>query len=465
MKKKGFIFLFLFTLSFTVADAQCIDLMDFNCNVSGQNPQGSLIYDGTFLYGMSQTGGTYSKGTIFKLMPDGSGYAKLWDFTGAEDDGNNPLGSLLFDGTYLYGMTMYGGGDDQGIVFKIKPDGSGFTKTFNFSNMANGQFPMGSLISDGTYLYGMTNTGGAYYRGTIFRLKPDGSGFKRLYDFYGPPNGQLPNGSLIYDGTFMYGMTTGGGTHSMGVLFKIKPDGSGYSKLLDFAGATNGQLPNGSLVTDSIFLYGTTQLGGTNNKGTVFKIMPDGSGFETLLCFDGDSTGSEPIGSLMYNKTFLYGMTNKGGKNNMGTLFRIKTDGSNFTRLWDFSGAPDDGSNPCLNSLIMAGSNLYGMTFRGGKNDNGEVFRYSLNAGITELDKNTGLCIYPNPANEIITIETGLSDKKGEISIYDISGKPRMLLPFKGNNTKLNINCLPKGFYIIKLTRDGSILTAKFAKD
>ncbi|MFA5781301.1 MAG: T9SS type A sorting domain-containing protein, partial [Bacteroidales bacterium] len=80
-----------------------------------------------------------------------------------------------------------------------------------------------------------------------------------------------PEGSLISDGTFLYGMTAYGGINDMGVIFKIKSDGTGYSRLLNFAGAANGRQPWGSLISDGTFLYGMTFYGGTYDVGTVFK--------------------------------------------------------------------------------------------------------------------------------------------------------------------------------------------------
>ena len=55
--------------------------------------------------------------------------------------------------------------------------------------------------------------------------------------------------ALIFDGTYLYGMTANGGANSDGVIFKILPDGTSYNKLLDFSGAANGQNPFGSLVS------------------------------------------------------------------------------------------------------------------------------------------------------------------------------------------------------------------------
>src|SRR5436190_1380595 len=98
----------------------------------------------------------------------------------------------------------------------------------------------------------------------------------KLMDFSGTATGSSPNNSLVFDGTFLYGMTTYGGTNSSGVIFKIKPDGTAYSKLFDFSVNVNGVEPHGSLFSDGTFLYGMTRLGGINNDGVIFKIMTDG---------------------------------------------------------------------------------------------------------------------------------------------------------------------------------------------
>src|ERR1035437_4026512 len=148
-----------------------------------------------------------------------------------------------------------------------------YTKLLDFAGTTNGQYPRGSLISDGTFLYGMTGIGGANNLGTLFKIKPDGTGYVDLLNFAGATNGSNPYGDLYYDGTFLYGMTRGGGANNMGVIFKIMPDGTGYVDLLDFAGTTNGSYPYGSLISEVTVghsLYGMTHDGGANNLGTLF---------------------------------------------------------------------------------------------------------------------------------------------------------------------------------------------------
>ena len=45
-------------------------------------------------------------------------YTKLLDFDGF-GNGKNPLGTLFSDGTFLYGTTYAGGINDRGTIFKI----------------------------------------------------------------------------------------------------------------------------------------------------------------------------------------------------------------------------------------------------------------------------------------------------------------------------------------------------------
>ncbi|TAL61207.1 MAG: T9SS type A sorting domain-containing protein [Bacteroidetes bacterium] len=379
-------------LQSAICFAQYTKLLDFSGAVNGSNPYGSLVSDGTFLYGMTYSGGANSYGVTFKIKPDGTGYSKLLDFSGFPN-GCSPLGSLISDGTFLYGMTTYCGTNSVGSIFKIKPDGTGYAKLLDFAGAANGQYPTGSFISDGAFLYGTTSTGGTNNMGTIFKIKPDGTGYAKLLDFAGATDGKNPRGSLISDGIFLYGMTRGGGINDLGVIFKIKPDGTGYARILDFSGAANGQYPNGSLMSDGAFLYGMTSQGGINNKGVIFKIKPDGTGYSKLLDFAGTVNGSGPTGSLISDGTFLYGMTDDGGASDLGTIFKIKTDGAGYVKLMDFSGAAN-GKWP-YESLVSDGTFLYGMTYYGGTNDMGTVFKYQYNtapACIASITGNATIC-------------------------------------------------------------------------
>ena len=129
-----------------------------------------------------------------------------------------------------------------------------FIDLFDFT-LSNGWYPIGSLISDGTFLYGMTNIGGAGGNcqnnlggsGVIFKIKPDGTNFIKLLDL-GWPVGGLPYGSLICDGTFLYGLASCGGVNDSGTVFKLRTDGTNDTVLFSFDGAINGKAPHGSFL-------------------------------------------------------------------------------------------------------------------------------------------------------------------------------------------------------------------------
>jgi len=347
----------------------------------GLYPQGSLFSDGPTLYGTTYSGGASDDGTIFSIQTEKSGFTLLHSFTGGASDGTSPYGSLFSDGPTLYGMTLSGGASGRGTIFSIQTDNSGFTLLHTFTGGANdGRSPNGNLLSDGPTLYGMTRYGGASGRGTIFSIQSDSSGFTLLHTFTGgADDGSSPYDSLISDGSTLYGMTRSGGASNIGTIFSIQSDSSGFTLLHSFTGgADDGTSPYGSLLSYGSTLYGMTHAGGASDYGTIFSIQTDNSGFTLLHTFTGGANdGSLPRGNLIFDGSTLYGMTTGGGFSDVGTIFSIRTDSSGFTLLHTFTGGADDGSSP-YDSLISDGSTLYGMTESGGASDYGVVFSLGL---------------------------------------------------------------------------------------
>jgi uncharacterized repeat protein (TIGR03803 family) len=330
-----------------------------------------LASDGNF-YGMAG-GGTNNKGALFKITPAGD-ETVLWSF-GAGTDGQSPTGGLIqaSDGNF-YGMTNAGGANAAGTVFKITPAGAE-TVLWSFGAGTDGSSPYGNLVqgSDGNF-YGTTESGGANANdGTVFKITPAGVETV-LHSFAGGSDGNYPYGSLIQgsDGNF-YGMTANGGTNGAGTVFKITPAGA-ETVLWSFAGGSDGNYPQGSLIqgSDGNF-YGMTDFGGTNGDGTVFKLTP--AGVETVLwSFGSGSDGQIPYGSLVQGSDGnFYGMTNGGG-DNAGTIFQITPSGSE-TVLWSF-GTGTDGNYPYGDLIFGPDGTLYGLTYTGGTNNDGAVIEF-----------------------------------------------------------------------------------------
>ncbi len=154
----------------------------------GANPCGSLTsYGFTFnghntFYGMTKWGGSGGYGTVFQsttseiiVRGTESEITILHNFTGVPGDGANPYGSLTLsaDGSTLYGMTYEGGSNNDGTVFQINTNGTGYTILHNFTGgSGDGVLPYGSLTLSGSALYGMTSGGGSSGKGVVFKLVP-----------------------------------------------------------------------------------------------------------------------------------------------------------------------------------------------------------------------------------------------------------------------------------------------------
>ncbi len=363
-------------------------LSSFGCSTCGSVPAGGLLAGGggTF-FGTTSYGGSgscpYSHkgcGTVFRLTRGGSGaqVTILYAFRGGSD-GVSPAAALISDATgALYGTTTNGGTANAGTVFRLMPNGSGYDETvlYSFQGGSDGIDPLSALIKDKSgALYGTTSGGGSSDGGTVYRLTPGGSGYTEniLYSFPGG-KGQPRSGLIEDKHGALYGTSLYGGSHGQGSVFRLTPHGSEYEEtdLYSFTGYTDGSQPFGTLIADKNWaLYGTAWVGGARGVGNVFKLTPKGSGYnETVLySFQGGSDGANPTAGLIEDKSgALYGTTENGG--DYGTVFKLTPAGSTYSEslLHIFGGATLDGAYPIC-ALIAQTGILYGTTLGGGSGE------------------------------------------------------------------------------------------------
>jgi uncharacterized repeat protein (TIGR03803 family) len=190
------------------------------------------------------------------------------------------------------------------------------------------------------------------------------------------------------DGNF-YGTTNRGGTQDYGTVFRMTPTGA-VTTLYSFCVETNcvdGASPYQGLVlgTDGNF-YGATPYGGTNGWGTVYRITPEGA-LTTLHSIEA-AEGFYPFAPLVQAADGnFYGTLATGGTNPDGGIFKLTPQG-HLTNLHSFVGT--DGSDPSAGLLLGADGNLYGTTFSGGSSSAcedgcGTVFRITLGGTLTTL--------------------------------------------------------------------------------
>jgi uncharacterized repeat protein (TIGR03803 family) len=245
-------------------------------------------------------------------------FSNLWTFTGA--NGSSPDSDLVLSSNILYSSTDGGGSNDDGTLFSIHTDGTGFTNFYNFSGK-DGDEPNGMVLS-GNRLYGTTYAGGTNGDGSIFAINTDGSGFTNLFSFANY-NGYFPLGNLILSGNTLYGTTLMGGIKGYGEVFAINTDGSGFTNLFSFTNGIDGINPAAGLVLSGHTLYGTADSGGAKNSGAVFSINTSGTGFTTLYSFTNGPDGSSPASGVLLSGNTLYGTANGGGTNGTGTIYSL----------------------------------------------------------------------------------------------------------------------------------------------
>ena len=371
-----------------------------NC-ADGAEPQAGLIFDQKGnLYGTTSAGGSGIHGqwgAVFKLTPEGK-ETVLYSFCEQNgcSDGALPDAGLIFDRKGdVYGTTHEGGARGYGVVFKLTPEGN-YSILYNFcvlNGCTDGEYPAAGLVFDQKgNLYGTTVTGGANGQGVVFKLTPKGKETV-LYSFCALKSSQnhCADGALPYSGLVLdpkgnlYGTTFSGGDNSIcygyyeygcGVVFKLTPKGN-ETVVYSFCGQTNcvdGAEPYAGLVLDQKGnLYGTAIEGGAYGGvgGVVFKLTPEGE--ETVLyrfctqdnCIDGSSPRS---GLVLGEKGDLYGTTQRGGApGNAGVVFKLTPEGKE-TVLYSFCWQDNcaDGQEPYAGLVFDQKGNLYGTTYVGG---------------------------------------------------------------------------------------------------
>lgn len=312
----------------------------------------------------------------------------LYSFSGGTSDGEYPMGTPIqatdgnfYGATFMGGSTFTSNGGD-GVIFQYDPTTKTETVVHSFTGGADGQDPEGGVIQakDGN-LYGLTCSGGTSDLGTLYEYDPTTKTESVLYSFKGGTDGACPKGELIQatNGDF-YGITSTGGTASVGTIFQYDPTTGTETVLHSFAGGTTdgdeSVAYGGHLIQASDGnLYGLAGFGGAQNYGVIFEYDLTTNTESVLYSFKGGTDGAVAIGSLLQGSNGnFYGLTTNGGDASCtmsgmiagcGTVFEYDPATKAESVLYAFTGGPD-GRYP-NDSLIQASDgNFYGITGNGG---------------------------------------------------------------------------------------------------
>lgn len=347
-------------------------LYNFPGSPGGFSPQCTLTEDASGnLYGTNTDGGI-GFGLVFEILPSGQEKV-LHTFTGGAD-GGLPLAGVTLDAAgNLYGTAFLGGAENEGVIYKLDPSGQE-TTLYSFTGNADGADPGSAVILDAQgNIYGTTPTGGAFGFGVVYRVTAAGVETV-LHTFAGGTDGAHPQAGVTRDAAGnLYGTANSGGAENAGVVYRLDPAGK-ETILYSFTNGPDGGVPQTGLVlSPSGILYGTTDFGGMNNGGVVFKI----SGTTETVLFNFNFTdGMFPSTLVRGPAGNLYGTASDGGTNGDGVVFQITPSGEE-TILHDFSGT--DGASPS-GILLDSSGTLYGATFAGGAAGGGVVYQLKSTA-------------------------------------------------------------------------------------
>ncbi len=334
--------------------------------------------------------------TVFLPNTHAQTYSLLYSFTGGID-GASPGGQLILDASgNLFGPATIGGdlscdSVGCGVIFALTQ--SGIETVLHTFTGADGQFPSGTLASDGSNnLYGTAGLGGPQGCGTIFKLNKITRKFAVLHRFACGADGSQPYGLIrdsagnLYGTTFTGGVAGCGNNQTCGTIYKVNAAGT-HTVLYTFTGGTDGGLPISVIRDNAGNLYGMTEVGGDLNCepntgngsgcGTVFEFTAAGT-LKVLHAFTGGRDGQNSsavadssAGVIRNSAGTLFGTSPLGGLQNCsgypgcGVVFSLNPTTEKETVLHSFDQGPN-GALPESGLTLDSAGNLYSTTTLGG---------------------------------------------------------------------------------------------------
>jgi uncharacterized repeat protein (TIGR03803 family) len=366
-------------------------LHTFNGN-DGSGPTHLLEGNDGLLYGTTLSGGAFGQGTLFRLKSDGNGFETLFSF--GSSDGSfridaRPTGLLQLSDGYLYGLASGSDVGSSAAIFRILPDGTDYSVIFQDFPPEEAQLigvPRHLVLGSNGYLYGDlagdSGLGGTI--GKIFRIQPDGTDFQIVVDTrisVFPGTSGVVNTKLLQlsDGYFY---TTANIDQRGRAIYRFLLDGTNLQFLSQDASPFGSyQLPTGLVQLSDRFLYGGAGFADFGGSNTTYRLLPDGTAPQIPLAPLEGLPNSELVQG---SDGYLYGTTGDfSGSFGGATLFRSLPDGTNYKTVVSFN--PETSFSISLNTLTPESSlfkgtdcSVYGVTSGNGTTDNGTIFKVTL---------------------------------------------------------------------------------------
>ena len=357
-----------------------------------QNPRGYLALDKDgWLWGAMPNAGDYGQGLIYKVRPDGTGWESVFSFNG-HDGSTGPVDGLLLtqDGC-LWGVTNGRDEREPSTLFEFDPRNGNFTVKYESMDR---RLTIRPVEGPDGQIWGTTNA--AVYR--FDRTKGELKLVLELTGNGGPYPGNGIRGSLVDDGRgYLWGTAAAGGRFNQGTVFKLHVETGKATTVVEFtgrSGAFRGEQPRAALTLDQRgFLWGTTRGIGSNRRadhhdgGSIFKVHAETGAFTHVTDFidpPGAFQGRHPeTALLMDGNGQIWGTTTYGGTHDCGTVFKLDPISAQLTTVVHFTSAKGNalGKSPRGHLLADAKGGAIGVCEYGGHGFLGTLYRVDLTSG------------------------------------------------------------------------------------
>lgn len=273
----------------------------------------------------------------------------------------------------LWGITPHGGQSGNGTIFSFK-EGT-FTSYYDFDANNTGKNPkFGKLVqATNKKLYGITKGGGLYNAGVLFEYDLSTNVYSVIHHFenlIGLP-GSGPTGGLIQASNGrLYGVANIGLDE---VIFEFEIETKTYSKVHNFFPTTGIFAGKYLIEGDKNKLLGVTTGGGKYDKGVIFEFDIETKVYTKKIDLYYEIGFSAQAGLTKGKNGKYYGMTERGGENDDGVIFEYDYNNNSYLVKRHFGSF---GSKPISLLVEHPNGKFYGVTSRGGSWGMGTMFEY-----------------------------------------------------------------------------------------
>jgi len=310
----------------------------------------------------------------------------------------------------MFGLTSSGGEANTGVIFSYATGSNSIIANYSFP-YASGGSPMYTqlLQASNSKYYGVTSLKGSNGFGVFFEYDYNTNYYKKIVDFNGSNNGRNPYGSMMQASNGkLYGTTNIGGNFNAGTIFEYNLSSATLTKVFDFnTGNATGSNPKGNLIESTNGkLYGLAQSGGNNGVGTIFEFDPSTNIFTKKINLTVWS-GEQPAGSLLEaNNGKMYFLAILGGTNSLGSLVEYDPTLNFMLKKCDLSSLT--GGKPTGSLIQASNGKLYGLTSEGGANNFGTIIEYDITNNIlTKLFDFNGASSGSTPRGSLVQHPNG----------------------------------------------------------